>query len=99
MSTSDLFQRPSDTRLSMKAELNGAMNNVSAEAESIAGAAAKIVQRIEEIRQQGGLLNVQPQIMFLTGAMARMMKDLGVAEHLQKHGTRVIRARMGSGER
>lgn len=93
------INRPSEARLSMKAELNGAMNNVLTEAESIAGAATKIVQKIQEIRQQGGMLNIQPQIMFLTGAMARMMKDLGVAEHLQRHGTRIARARHNGAER
>lgn len=93
------INRPSEIRLTMKAELNGAMNNVLTEAEGIAGAATKIAQKIQEIRQQGGLLNIQPQIMYLTGAMARMMKDLGVAEHLQKHGTRIARARQNGAER
>lgn len=96
---SELVHRPSETRLSMKAELNGAMTNVLNECEAIAGAATKIAQKIEETRNTGGMLNIQPQIMFLTGAMARMLKDLGVAEHLQKHGTRVVRARQSSFER
>lgn len=93
------INRPSEIRLTMKAELNGAMNNVLTEAEGIAGAATKIAQKIQEIRDRGGMLNIQPQIMYLTGAMARMMKDLGVVEHLQKHGTRVIGARRNAVER
>lgn len=96
---SDTINRPSETRLTMKTELNAAMDHVVAEAEGIAGAATKIVQKIEEVRQQGGVLNIQPQIMYLTGAMARMLKDIGVAEHLNKHGIRVVRARQAATER
>lgn len=86
------IDRPSETRLSMRAELQGSMRNVAQEAEGIARAAIKIANMIEETATKGGTVQIQPQVVYLTGAMARMMKDLGVVEHLQKHGA-AIRSR------
>lgn len=83
------FQRPTETKLTMRAELEGAIRNTERGTEEIIGAASKILQLIAQNREQGGTLVIQPQIMFLTGAVLRMMKDVGVVEHLQRHGTAV----------
>lgn len=79
-------RRPSETRLSMRAELRGAVGNVQKEAAGIAGAAAKIVAASQEALTDGGNISIQGQVAYLTGALARLMKDLGVVEHLQRHG-------------
>ena len=56
------------------------------EATSVAGTALKIAQAIEQVLKEGGGINVQPQMSFLTGAFARMTKDVGVVEFLQSQG-------------
>lgn len=53
---------------------------------SLAGNAAKIAEAMTEVLEQGGIVNVQPQINFMTGAQARFLKDYGVIEHLQNIG-------------
>jgi hypothetical protein len=80
-------QRPSENRLSMRAEHKGAVTQIANEAAAIAGAAAKIVQASQQALSEGGTLSIQAQATFLTGAYLRLLKDLGVVEHLQKHGT------------
>ena len=40
----------------------------------------------QEVLDQGGHLLVQPRIAFLTGSLARMIKDWGVIEQLQADG-------------
>jgi len=52
----------------------------------VAGTAAKISQAMVQALEQGGTVNIQPQIQFLTGAYARILKDFGVVEHLQYLG-------------
>lgn len=79
-------QRPSENRLSMRAEHKGAVQNVANEAAAIAGAAAKIVQIVQQALAEGGSISIQTQVAFITGAQARLLKDLGVVEHLQRHG-------------
>jgi len=80
--------RPSENRLSMRAEHKASLGNVATEAAAIAGAAAKIVQSAHEALANGGAIQIQPQIAFLNGSLARLIKDWGVVEHLQKHGVR-----------
>ena len=53
-------------------------------ADGIADCAKRIAQAADEAHANGGTLNVQSQINFLTGALARLIKDWGVCEHLQK---------------
>jgi hypothetical protein len=79
--------RPSENRLSMRAEHKGAIQNVANEAAAIAGAAAKIVQAAQAALVEGGTLSIQSQSAFIAGAYLRLIKDLGVIEHLQRHGT------------
>jgi len=53
---------------------------------SLAGTAAKIAQAINQTLDQGGTVNIQPQLAFITGAHARIAKDVGVVEFLQQQG-------------
>lgn len=78
--------RPSEGRLSMRAEHKTALQHVASEAAAIAGAAGRIVVTAQEALERGGDVSIQSQVQFLTGAYARLIKDLGVVEHLQKHG-------------
>ena len=64
-----------------------ALEQIRDAAISVAGTAAKIAEAANEVLDKGGTLNVQPQLAFITGAHARMLKDQGVVEHLQKRGT------------
>lgn len=68
------------------AELQTALKNSLGEAEGIAFNATLIANAIAEAQANGGQIQVQGQINYLTGAMARLLKDLGVVEHLQRHG-------------
>ena len=63
------------------------LEQIRAEATSIAGTAVKISQAINEVLDRGGMTHIQPQMAFLTSAIARMTKDWGVVEHLQSLGT------------
>lgn len=56
------------------------------DAMSVSGTTLKIAQAINQLLENGGILNAQPQIAFLTGAYARILKDIGVIEHLQSQG-------------
>ena len=53
---------------------------------SLAGNYAKIAEGMTEVLEQGGVINVQNQVNFVTGANARFFKDYGVIEHLQNIG-------------
>jgi ribosomal protein S1 len=81
-----VINRPSEVRQSMRAEHESAVRNVEKEAEAIAGNAQRIAMAIREALDSGGIVQVQPQVAFITGSLMRLVKDLGVAEHLQKHG-------------
>lgn len=54
-----------------------------AEADSLAGAARKIEQAASEALDTGADANLQPQMAFLTGSLARLIKDWGAVEYLQ----------------
>lgn len=56
------------------------------EAIQVAGTAAKIAAAMTQVLERGGAVSVQPQLAFLTGAHARMAKDVGVLEFLQGQG-------------
>jgi len=47
-------------------------------AAALAGAATKVSQASEQVFEHGGTINIQPQVAFMTGAMARLLKDWGV---------------------
>jgi len=64
------------------------LEQVRNEATSLAGNAARIAQAINQVLEKGGQVNIQPQMNFITGAYARMLKDLGVIEQLQSQGVR-----------
>lgn len=78
--------RPPQSHAAIQAELATALKHALEEAEGIAGNASLIAHAIAEAQANGGQISVQNQINYLTGAFARLLKDLGVVEHLQKHG-------------
>lgn len=77
--------KPSEGKLSLRAEHRTVIEHIGTEAERIAGAARLIADLAGEVLQNGGQLNIQQQLMFLTGALMRLQKDAGVLEHLQRH--------------
>lgn len=52
----------------------------------MAGTAAKIAEACEQVLALGGVLVVDPQVAFLTGAHARILKDYGVVGHFKMEG-------------
>lgn len=62
------------------------LSQIEAEAAALAGTCQKIAQQAAEVLEKGGALQVQPQIAFITGSVARMVKDWGVIEQLQSVG-------------
>lgn len=56
------------------------------EAIALGGTVSKIAAALTQALEKGGAANIQPQIAYLTGAHARMLKDWGVVEQLQQHG-------------
>ena len=62
------------------------ISQIESEAAALAGALQKIADTAQEVLTRGGQLQVQPQVAFITGGIARMLKDLGVVEQLQGDG-------------
>ena len=60
--------------------------NIQAVAEELASTARLIAAKCEECLVQGGQIGIQPQMQFLVGALARLLKDQGVVEAQQQHG-------------
>jgi len=69
---------------SRRLEYRRRLARIEEEAGQPAKAATLIEQSTQETIAQGGLLKVGPQMAFLTGALMRLTKDIGVLEHLQK---------------
>lgn len=79
-------RKPTETRQTMRVEHRAAIKSIQSEADNIAGAARKLADMCGEVLTTGGRITVAAQANFLTGAMLRLVKDLGVLEHLQAHG-------------
>lgn len=62
------------------------LEQIRNDALGVAGAANKIAQSITQVLENGGTIETQRQMHFITGAYARMLKDFGVVEQLQKEG-------------
>jgi hypothetical protein len=54
-----------------------------AEADSLAGAARKVEQTASESLAEGNDVDLQRQMAFMTGSLARILKDWGAVEYLQ----------------
>lgn len=71
----------------MQAAHRRALKQLSEEAVRAMQNAALMANAIDEVlKEKGGKINVQPQMAFLTGSLARMQKDIGVIEYLQHQG-------------
>lgn len=68
---------------SLRIQRRTRLRAIAREAEAMAQTAHKLHQAALEAERTGANLDVQHYISFLTGAMARIQKDWGVAEHLQ----------------
>jgi hypothetical protein len=64
------------------------LSEMAQEARALAGNANHIADHIEQTLQQGGIINIQPQLRFLVGALLRLQKDMGVTEFLQSENVR-----------
>lgn len=62
------------------------LKQIAEDADSLQGTAKKITHMTDEALIKGGVVAIQAQMAFITGAHARMMKDLGVIEFLQNQG-------------
>ena len=70
----------------LQAVLRKKLKQIAEDADSLQGTAKKIMHMTEEALVKGGVVAIQAQMTFMTGAHARMMKDLGVIEFLQNQG-------------
>lgn len=90
-------KRPPDSTVTLARDYNGTIDHLVVEAANVASAATRIVQMANQARhaaaanQSDVVLSVTQQILFLTGAMHRLMKDVGVVEHMQARGARTRR--------
>ena len=73
-----------ERRQQLRADHKRKVTVVATEAANIADCAQRVAAAADEARENGNLLSIQPQIGYLTGALARLIKDWGVVEHLQK---------------
>lgn len=62
------------------------IKNIESEARELAGAATLIADMAAQALDKGGTVNAAKQTAFITGAYARLLKDLGVIEQLQGEG-------------
>ena len=62
------------------------VGRVIEELEGIEGAARLAAQHCREVLEKGGQAHIQPQLQFLVGSYARLLKDCGVVEQLQAEG-------------
>lgn len=78
------MQKKNDDKLSMKVVHANKLKLIRDEAQSMAGALTTIANVINETLDKGGVVNIQAQLNFITGAHARITKDYGVVEYLQQ---------------
>ena len=60
------------------------LEQIRKEAATVAGVALKIIQTMDQVLEVGGTASIQPQMSYLTGALARITKDWGLVEYLQQ---------------
>lgn len=77
---------PGENRTSMRAMHKQKLKDVKAEIEMLTGMLTRTSQRIDEILANGGTLGAHGQMNFLTGAYARIMKDVAIVDYLQSQG-------------
>lgn len=68
---------------SRRLERHRRLGRIAEAANQLAHAATLVMHRAEEADAQGGRLVAAEQMNFLVGAMMRLVKDVGVVEHLQ----------------
>lgn len=78
-----LVPETGERRLSLKNHHAAKLRQIAEEAGALAACAEKIANMADEVTARGGVLIIQPQIAFLTGALARLYKDWAVCESLQ----------------
>jgi hypothetical protein len=76
-----------ERRQQLRGEHRRQLGTIGHGAASIADCAQRIAHAADEAISTGDILSVQSQINFLTGAFARLLKDWGVVEHMQKFQT------------
>lgn len=62
------------------------LKHIQEEVEGLAGAFTHIANQCQEVLDNGGTLQIQPQLHYAWGAIARLLKDCGVIEQLQGDG-------------
>lgn len=77
----------SDGSSSMQKMHRAKLEQIRSDAVALAGTAVRISQAVDEVLDKGGVAQIQPQMAFLTSALARLSKDWGVIEYLQSLGT------------
>ncbi len=73
----------------LQKKLHDRVEAVRREAQNVSGTAKLIANLCAEVLESGGAPELQKHVAFLTGALARMQKDLGVIEHFGSEGVRV----------
>lgn len=67
----------------MRSAHRRALSNAITEMEGIAGNATLVINMLQESLAQNTNVQVQPQVNYINGALARFLKDQGVIEHMQ----------------
>jgi len=76
-----------ERRHQLKSAHHEKLASLAQDALSVAEAAKRVAQAAAEAAHEHHHLNVATQMHFLTGALMRMVKDVGVIEHLQKYAS------------
>ena len=72
-----------ERRLSPRRQHETKLRQMIETATQLADVADRIVKAAEQVSSEGGLLDVEPQMRFVTSAYVRLVKDWAVTESLQ----------------
>lgn len=79
---------PNDARETLEAQHRRSLEHIREQALNLAGNMHVMANAIAEVQEKGGVVDIQRQMDFLTSTHARLLKDWGIAAHLQQLGAR-----------
>lgn len=82
------WQRPAHRTEGLPAAYTRRLLHLKEHAAQLTGAFVQLQNMIEEVLGQGGTLQAQDKLNYITGAVLRLQKDVGVIEFLQAQGVR-----------
>lgn len=75
-------------RDTIEAQHKKCLQHIREQALNLAGNMHVIANAIKEVEENGGVVDIQRQMDFLTSTHARLLKDWGITTHLQFLGAR-----------